>query len=225
MPFGVVFSFPFLSAEQPEVTGETKLLYEKVLVKIQLIQGIFDYLNIKGSFSVRFCFGIIVELATLRNTLMKKRMIDLMSGYEGKALDEYYQERMLRIYRRDMRNPFAEKFILHRLIKYPDFPKAIEVFIPKWIDLMDKGRIVFNNPNALKFNDLNAHITKRAIQIVEAEVKKIFKEQTGVGYQNSDYKRMYGVYKIEPFMEIFKITARVYGRIYAYLPRLKITAK
>lgn len=223
-----VFSFPVLSAEQPEVPGETKSLYERVLVKIQLIQGICDQMDIKNPFlSGHILYKLRVEFNALKNTLAKKPMISLMSGFDGKVSEQLYQERMLRIYRRDTMNPFAEKFTLNRLIRFPYFPNRLGLHIRKWNDLMDKGRIAFMIPPTVdKFKDFKKHITKLAIQAVEQEIKKIFEEQTGRKYRNSiENTFIYTEYNIEPFMDIFRITYSTYGKIYANLPRFKITAK
>ena len=223
--FKGVFSAGILSAESPEVPAETKALYEEALVKVSLLRHYIDSL-IMGRPLRNERTALTQSLEKLERSLKSDHMIKIMSGYDGKVEGENAGNRMLRIYRRELKHPFAGKITPNRMKRSGDdgFPKGYSGFEDQWSDLMDQDKIHFNPLQAMdKYSELNTHITQRAIEAVRKRVKDIFVEQGGVLTTNGEINFM--EWNVESRAYIYSINEFNFRQAFKELPSIKFTKK
>lgn len=223
--FKGVFSAGILSAESPEVPAETKALYEEALVKVSLLRHYIDSL-IMGRPLRNERTALTQSLEKLDRSLKSDDMIKIMSGYDGKVEGENAGKRMLRIYRREIRQPFVEKITAKRMKRPRDdvFPNGYTGFEDQWSDLMDQDKVHFNSlPGIDNFSELNGHITQKAVETVRKRVKDIYVEQGGVLNENGEINFM--EWDVKSKTCIFSIDEFNFRQAYKELPLIKFTKK
>ena len=219
----VYSSSVILSADSPEVPAETKALYQAALIKVSLLRNFVDSLP----FGKKLPRMMLLEsLAILEKTLWSDRMIGLMSGYKGKVENENAGRRMLRIYRHETSQPFAEKINATRMKRSEDdgFPQGHTGFEDKWSELMDQDKIHFNpttpsNP----LRDLIGFIERKSCEYVQQRVNDIYKAQGGV--LTSDGSINFGKWKVESRVNISYMNLMNYRNVYKNLSTIKFINK
>lgn len=108
-------------------------------------------------------------------------VINVMSGATVKVEGERIAWRLLRIFRRQTRNPFADKVDRRRLLMRPGitFTKIRSEMEKQLFALIDQGKIVFKVEMFRELRDLEKYIETRSVEYVKQRVKQTYMDQGG----------------------------------------------
>lgn len=164
-----------------------------------------------------------VALNNYEMALKSDSVIYKFCGSIDRIEGEYPGQRMLRIFRRDTRNPFAENLNAKRLIKKRGFPlKASKEFYDQWNALMDRDLVHFSVDKYSLLADLEDVIKSNSIGKVKKLVNAKFIEQGGdleCGSIN------FSKWNVESLGNIFNIDSISYKSVFIHINRIKFTRK
>ena len=183
-----VFCSLLTSATFPDVPSKTKKLYLYVLVKLSLLKYFNNSLTGCKNLSSQRKY-LAKNLDGLIKILLSDNMINLMSGYKGKVEGENSAIRMLRIYRNDTYNPFANRICFGRMIRplLENFPLKISGNEDKWSELMDENKIHFKgaeltSTGKIDFSKWNVEAGANIFNIGKNNFRSVYKKLSTIKF-------------------------------------------
>jgi hypothetical protein len=207
-----------------EIPQESKDLYADLLVEIHLLLPHIESTIFGKDKSLRASkYTLLSAVRSLNVVLKGDDMINKMSGDIKKVEGENAGWRMLRIFRRQTRNPFAKLIDRTRLVRMAGvtFPKRGTGFEDVWNVLMDQDKIKFKVEELEELKDLEKFIEARAVEHVKRLVDKIFKDQGGI--LKDDGTIDFYKWSFEPRMNLHRIDLFNYRQVYSSLSSIKFT--
>lgn len=216
--------FAFISCS--EAVEDPKELHKQVLADIHLTLYLLENLpHVKNKKFRNARFGLDQALKKFERTLKSDQVIHNFCGDTDKIQGENPGQRMLRIYKRDTRNPFAERVTKSRMIKPKEapLPAGISVeYLDQWTDLMDRDLIHFSTPKYEELKELEEVVASEAIDKVKTMVNEKFVEQGG---SLVDGKVDFSRYNVESRANIYRIDQMSYKNVFVNLDQIKFTKK
>jgi len=187
----IFFCISFVLISGSETLQVDKEIYKELLSEISLTLDLLDCIVPLGrkSISFREARDLTMALKNYEIALKSDNVIYKFCGSIERVEGQHPRYRMLNIFKRDTRNPFAEikgkpQAMIKRMIKGSELkllPKGTEKQIrDKWSDYMDRDLVHFAFDNKCRTADLDEVITNRNIEKVKELLNEKFIEQDGV---------------------------------------------
>jgi len=190
----ICFCISFVLISGSETLQVDRELYKELLSEISLTLDLLDCIVPLGKKSFREAHDreardLMMALKNYEVILKSDNVIYKFCGSIERVEEEHPRYRMLNIFRRDTRNPFAEikgksQAMIKRMIKGSELkllPKGTEKQIrDKWSDYMDRDLVHFAFDNKCRTADLDEVITNRNIEKVKELLNEKFIDQNGV---------------------------------------------
>ena len=213
----------FISAS--ETVQDEKELYNEVLSEIALTRALLEGIpHVRNKEIAGVRAGLYEALKEFERTLKSDPVIYHFCGSVEKVEGENPGQRMLRIYRRETRNPFCLTMKRDRFVKQKEvrFPAGFTGFENEWSNLMDLDLVHFNVENGLELADLENAIFKNCVEKVKEMVNQKFIEQGGV---LEDGKINFNKWNVVSRANIFNINLLNYRSVFIHLDEIKFNKK
>ena len=209
-----------------EVVEDQKDLYKQVLADLNLTLHLLESLPVARVNKLRnACHELKQALKAFEATLKSDQVIDYFCGSSEKIEGENPGYRMLRIYRRDTRNPFVEKMNKSRMIRPKEvtFPQGVSIeYLGQWSDLLDRDLVHFSPSKLGELKDLEEVVISAAVEKVKKMLIEKFVEQGG---ELVDGKIIFSKYNIESKAWIYGIDRKTYKEVFVNFDAIKFTKK
>ena len=185
----IFFCISFVLISGSETLQVDKEIYKELLSEISLTVDLVDCIVPFCENSIREAHDLMMALKNYEVILKSDNVIYKFCGSIERVEEEHPRYRMLNIFRRDTRNPFAEikgksQAMIKRMIKGSELkllPKGTEKQIrDKWSDYMDRDLVHFAFDNKCRTADLDEIIINRNIEKVKELLNEKFIDQNGV---------------------------------------------
>ena len=167
------------SPESPDVPYFIIDTYVSILIRLKLLRP-FIQQSLKNAGFPKERNNLLKALNTLNTMLQNDEVIEIMTGYKGRVYSEAPYRRLLRIFRRDTRNPFADEIDFSRMHPIPDGIN-IESFEDEALisKLLDENKIRFTIPDGKNpLAGFNLSIKNRTFFYLYDKVSEIFFAQS-----------------------------------------------
>ena len=166
------------SPESPDVPYFIIDTYVSILIRLKLLRP-FIQQSLKNAGFPKERNNLLKALNTLNTMLQNDEVIEIMTGYKGRVYSEAPYRRLLRIFRRDTRNPFADEIDFSRMHPIPDGIN-IESFEDEALisKLLDENKIRFTIPDGKNpLAGFNLSIKNRTFFYLYDKIYEIFSAQ------------------------------------------------
>jgi len=186
--FFFCISFVLISGSETLQVDKELCYYKELLSEISLTLALLEYILTYGRKKIREAHDLAMALKNYEMILKSDNIIYKFCGSIERVEGEHHRYRILNIFRRDTRNPFAEitidsSIIVKRMIKRREWTLPTGTGKPirdRWSDLIDSDLVHFSFNENSRTADLDEFIINRNIEKVKELLNEKFIEQDGV---------------------------------------------